>query len=99
MKVVLLLIATMAVSYSSACSCSDAFDPVCATNGETYHNDCYLFCDDNWVERLRCGGLEEPCKENPGGLLCNSGLQCDFPQIQCRGPCPCVKPDKTAPES
>ena len=92
MKVVLLLIATMGVSYCSACICDNSIAPVCATNGETYQNGCSLFCSD-FNKRERCRKQEEICAKNPG-KPCPSLGPCDFPQIQCSGPCPCVEPDK-----
>ncbi len=92
MKVVLLLIATMGVSYSSACSCSLPFvAPVCATNGETYKNRCSLFCE-HWLKIGACHRKEVICKKNPEDPICN--MHCDYPKFKCHGPCPCVEPDK-----
>ncbi len=87
MKVVLLLIATMGVSYSSACT--PEFTPVCATDGQTY-DICDIWCP---KKKMSCDALQRLCKKNPGFLLCRR-LECDLPKIQCNGFCPCVEPDK-----
>ncbi len=90
MKVVLLLIATIGVSYGSPCLCPLNIAPVCATDGQTYQNSCGLACK-NW---RNCGALEELCKKS-GFRLCLTGPNCDnLPKVQCQGRCPCVEPDK-----
>merc|ERR1712168_1477590 len=47
----------LTISQAAALFCSDVYDPVCGSNGQTYRNGCYMYgqywpFNDLWGERI-----------------------------------------------